>query len=233
MNRPLISLQNLCFAYPNSPLILEKVNLSINPGDFIGVIGPNGGGKTTLLRLLAGFLLPSKGAIHQKPSLSIGYVPQVPKLDRDFPITTFSFILTGIVSQSLWFGKYPKKWLEKAESLLDKLGLAEHRNKPIGSLSGGLLQKTLIGKALLSEPDLLLLDEPTSNVDAKAKQDIFAILESFSKERALLMVTHDWKVATDHFKNFWCVNKNVSQISKEKLCEHFTLGLYHPLEGSS
>lgn len=229
MKSLLIELLDLYFYAENLP-ILKNVSLKIYSGDFLGVVGPNGGGKTTLFRLIAGFLSPSSGTLYPVPSLRIGYVPQTSWIDRDFPITTFHFLLTGAVSRSLWWGRYPSSVKEEAVQILQRLRLESHQDKLLGSLSGGLLQKALLGRALMAHPNLLLLDEPTSNVDIHAKQEIMELLETFRGEKTVLMVTHDWKLLTEHFSQILYVNQKAALIPKEKLCHHMAMGLYHPWE---
>ncbi len=223
--------ENVSFFYEKSFPILEKVTLKIEKGSFLGIIAPNGRGNTTLLRLMAQFLPPSSGKISIDSSSKIGYVPQNLRLDKDFPITTFDFILTGAAFLAKWFGRYPFSVKDRGEKLLKELHLQDHRNHLLGSLSGGLFQKALLARSLLSDPDILLLDEPTSNVDFSTKKEIFQMLEKYKGQKTVLVVTHDWKTAMDHLETFLCVDRKVSFLNKETLCKHFTLGLYHPLEG--
>ncbi len=223
------SFHQVFYSYENNPPALEEVNLKVEKGSFIGVIGPNGGGKTTFLRLIAQLLSPSSGDFFLPPSLKVGYVPQNLRLDKDFPITTFDFILTGATFLSKWFGRYPLFIKKRAKELLRILQLGDYENHLLGSLSGGVFQKALLARALLADPDILLLDEPTANVDFSAKKEIFQLLESLKGKKTILVITHDWKTAIDYLETFLCINKKVTSLSKESLCKHFTLGLYHPL----
>jgi zinc transport system ATP-binding protein len=229
MTSSAIAVSNLYFSYEKTP-ILHQVNLQIAPGEFIGIMGPNGGGKTTLLKLLMGFLKPKQGQIKlfglspNEMRLKIGYVPQVHHTDRDFPITVFDLILLGAVSKSLFYSQEIKL---KAEQLMEELGLIPYKNKPFSSLSGGLAQKALLARALLSDPDILFLDEFLANVDTHSSQMILAKLEESKKKKTILMVTHDLRTIVERVDRILCVQGQVSSLVPEEICEHFALGLYH------
>lgn len=219
-----IEIEDLFFSYDNIQ-VLYKVCLQIKQGEFIGIMGPNGGGKTTLLKLLMGFLTPNAGKI--KVVGKIGYVPQVHKTDRDFPINVEELILLGALSETTVWGTYPAEIKEKANQLMVKLGLYPHRHKVFGSLSGGLAQRALLARALLSNPDLLLLDEPTSNIDPASSKIIFEILEELNGKKTILLVTHDLKTIIERVGRVICVQGNVISFLPKDVCEHFALGLYH------
>jgi zinc transport system ATP-binding protein len=227
-----IDIKHLSFAY-DSVSILQKVNLTIQRGEFLGIMGPNGGGKTTFLKLLMGFLTPTHGSIRifgKKPEearLKIGYVPQVHKIDRDFPITLQELVLLGALSKTGWFGTYPKEIKAKAMALIDLLGLTPHKDKAVGSLSGGLAQRALLARALLTDPDLLLLDEPTANIDAKSTAQIFEFLESMKGKKTILIVTHDLKTIIERVDRVLCVQDQITSLLPKDVCEHFAFGLYH------
>ncbi|PIS02557.1 MAG: zinc ABC transporter ATP-binding protein [Chlamydiae bacterium CG10_big_fil_rev_8_21_14_0_10_42_34] len=225
-----IEINNLLFSYDETQ-VLQKVNLHVCKGEFIGIMGPNGGGKTTLLKLLMGFLTPTKGTI--EVSGKIGYVPQIQRTDRDFPITLNELVLLGALSKTTFWGTYPAEVKEKAKQLIDLLGLSAHKHKVFGSLSGGLAQRALLARALLSDPDLLLLDEPTANIDAASSAVIFELLESMKGKKTILLVTHDLKTIIERVDRVVCVQGEVSSFLPKDVCEHFALGLYHtPLLGT-
>ncbi len=226
-----ILIEKLDFSY-DKPLILKDINLKIKKGEFIGIIGPNGGGKTTLLRLIMGFLKPTKGKIDLFGSC-IGYVPQTNRLDKFFPITVLELVLMGMISDSLWFGSFPKEKKEKARLVLQKLQLLSYAEKTFGSLSGGLAQRALIARALVSDPDLLLLDEPTASIDNDTKLIIYKILEELKGTKTILMVTHDLKTAIEKVERVLLVERTVSSLSPPEVCKHFAFGLYHTPLGSS
>lgn len=228
-----ILIENLFFSYEEE-LILEDICLSIESGEFIGIIGPNGGGKTTLLKLLMGIFKPSKGNIQifgtspRQARTRIGYVPQIMRFDRQFPISVIELVLSGRLSKASWWGSYSKMDKQKAIHALERVGLAEFKERPFSSLSGGQAQRALIARALATEPDLLLLDEPTASVDIEAETTIHHILKQLSGNITILMVTHDLKAILSQVKRVYCFQKKMSVLTPEQLCEHFSLGLYHP-----
>lgn len=227
-----IDIEHLSFFYETAP-ILQKVNLQIPRGEFIGIMGPNGGGKTTLLKLLMGFLSPAKGKISvlkRHPAevrTRIGYVPQIHRTDRDFPITLLELVLLGALSKMSVWGTFPHFVKERAHYLLDRLGLTAHKNKTFGSLSGGLAQRGLLARALLSDPDLLLLDEPTANIDPPSMAVIFELLESLKGKKTILLVTHDLKTIIERVDRVLCIQGQVLSYHPKDVCEHFAMGLYH------
>lgn len=219
-----IEIDDLCFSYEGVN-VLERLNLYVQKGEFIGIMGPNGGGKTTLLKLLMGFLRPSSGTIRVEGKIS--YVPQAHRTDRDFPIAVSELILLGALSKTTFWGTYPAEVKEKANDLMDRLGLTAHKNKVFGSLSGGLAQRALLARALLSDPDLLLLDEATANIDVASTKVIFEILEELKGKKTILLVTHDLKTIIERVDRVLCVQCEVTSILPKDVCEHFALGLYH------
>jgi len=224
-----IETANLNFSYGDT-LILDKINIAIEIGSFVGIIGPNGGGKTTFLKLLMGFLHPSSGTIRlfgQSPHQMrhrIGYLPQFSQTDRDFPITVLELVLLGAISNQF---SYPPDAKAKALQLLEELGLSSYRSQPFSSLSGGLAQRALFARALISDPDLLLLDEPTANIDPSSKVAILDILSSFKGKKTILLVTHDLKTVIERVDLVLCIQNQATSYLPELLCEHFALGLYH------
>lgn len=233
MNKPAIHISNLFFSYEDLP-ILEQDALDIQKGSFIGIIGPNGGGKTTLLKLLMGFIHPNRGKIQifdsapENARTKIGYVPQVHKCDREFPITVQELVLLGALSETSLFGSYPKEIKQKALDLIHELGLTAHLKKSFGSLSGGLAQRALLARALLSDPELLLLDEPTANVDPASTRLIMQKLESLKGKKTILIVTHDLQTIVNRVDQILCIQRQITTYNPKEICEHFALGLYHP-----
>ena len=227
-----ISVQNLEFCYFDTP-VLKDVSFTVNEGSFIGLIGPNGGGKTTLLKLIMGLLKPKKGSISifgKSPMQArdcIAYVPQALKYDKDFPISVMEITLTGLLKNLPWYGCYLANDIERAEDALQKVGMLEFKNRPFGRLSGGQAQRVLIARALASNPKLLLLDEPTASVDKNAEAEIYSILKGLQGQITILMVTHNLQAAIELVEELICVQQTATFIPKDKVCEHFALGLYH------
>lgn len=219
-----IRIEDLSFSYDHAE-ILDSVNLSVESGEFIGIMGPNGGGKTTLLKLIMGFLEPNQGEAFVGGK--IGYVPQVQKTDRDFPISVNELILLGALSKTSFFGTYPQFVKDKALALMDRLNLTKHKNKMFGLLSGGLAQRALLARALVSDPDILLLDEPTANIDPISTKVIFEILEELRGKKTILLVTHDLNTIIKRVDRVVCVKGKVSTFLPKDVCEHFAMGLYH------
>jgi zinc transport system ATP-binding protein len=232
MAQPIVQVENLDFAYGDTH-VLSDVNFSLFSGDFVGVIGPNGGGKTTLLKLLLGFLKPKRGTITllgeapQRVAGKVGYVPQRLPFDRQFPITVMDVVLTGRLSRLPWYGIYSEQDCLAAKEALARVSLTPQLEAPFGTLSGGQAQRALIARAIVSEPQLLLLDEPTSSVDVKSQADIYQILKSLRKEMTIIMVTHDLTAVMEQVQSILCVQGNVFPLERQEVCKHFAYGLYH------
>jgi zinc transport system ATP-binding protein len=232
MTTPAIDIHHLFFNYEDIP-ILEDVTFSIQQGDFVAIFGPNGGGKTTLLKLMLGLLAPNKGKVlifGQDPVESrglIGYVPQVMRVDREFPISVLEVVMTGCLSKLNWLGRFPKEIKRKAEKALERVNLFHKATTPFGTLSGGEAQRALIARAIVDSPQLLLLDEPTASVDPEAEQNIYQLLQELNQAMTILMVTHDLQTIIDKVGNLLCVHRQVNLLKPHALCEHFALGLYH------
>ncbi|HEY4830936.1 MAG TPA: ABC transporter ATP-binding protein [Waddliaceae bacterium] len=230
---PIISAHRLGFGYQDS-LVLEDVSFSVKRGEFLGIFGPNGGGKTTLLKLIMGFLEPTSGSIEVfgKPPRSsqqkISYVPQSLHFDRKFPISVFELVLSGRLAHLPWYGRYRREDRQEALHALAEVGLVDIKERAFGTLSGGQAQRALIARALVSQPELLLLDEPTASVDAQAETEIYHLLEGLKGKMTILMVTHHLRTAINQVQRVLCVKKNVISLQPEEVCEHFAIGLYHP-----
>lgn len=227
-----ICLENVYFSYEKSP-ILEKVSLTIEKGSFNAIIGPNGGGKTTLLKLLLGLIAPSSGSILVQSTSpknvckKMGYVPQLKATDPFFPITLKQVVLLGQAEKAGLFSRYPKDVLNSAQLLIEKLGLEEHQNKPFGALSGGLKQRALVARALISDPELLFLDEPTASIDKENQEIIYSLLQSYKQKKTIIMVTHDLEEIFKNVDKVYSCQKTVTPYSPPEVCKHFAFGLYH------
>jgi zinc transport system ATP-binding protein len=210
----LISLTNVFAGYPQTP-VLENINLTVNPLDFIGLIGPNGGGKTTLLKLLLGLIKPQQGSVTilDKPVNQgrkyIGYVPQLLELDHTFPIRVKDVVIMGRLGKRKLFHRYNRKDEEIVRRSLDQVGMTELGDRPIGDLSGGERQRVYIARALASEPKILLLDEPTANVDSQVQASIYELLRELNEYITILMISHDLGAVSSYVKTVGCLNRTL------------------------
>jgi zinc transport system ATP-binding protein len=232
MKKIAIEIKNLSFFYEKTA-VLHDVNLIVEEGEFVGVFGPNGGGKTTLLKLLMGFLKPKQGSISlfgqppQQGRSCVGYVPQSIRIDRQFPITVEEVVQMGCLSKLNPWGVLSSASKQKALQALSMVKMEDKQGSSFGSLSGGQMQRVLIARALVSDPKILFLDEPTASVDPAAECDILSLLSSLQKSMTIVMVTHDLQTIVQKTKKLLCVHRHVHALSPAEVCEHFGLGLYH------
>jgi zinc transport system ATP-binding protein len=214
MEKEVIRLEHLWFSY-GAELVLEDVNLSLKPLEFLSVIGPNGGGKTTLLKLLLGLIKPTTGEIQvlgTTPDHSrrqVGYVPQSATIDERFPTTVWEVTLMGRLGRIPLGKKYRTEDRELAAEALYKVNMYEMRNRQIGKLSGGQQQRTFIARALVTQPQILLLDEPTASVDSRIKQDLYELLGALNEQMTIIMVSHDIGVVSQYAKTIACLNRRL------------------------
>jgi zinc transport system ATP-binding protein len=223
-----IEVSHLSFSRQKSA-ILEDVTLSVKSGEFIGIFGPNGGGKTTFLKLLLGLLKPAKGSVKLfgKPPETmrarVGYVPQLKQFDPQFPICALDVVLMGLLSK-----KKEAQDKEKALAILERFQLTDKAQAPFGTLSGGQAQRVLIARALVGNPEILLLDEPTVSIDKEAEELIYEILSELRTAITILMVTHDLQPLLEKADRLVCIQKTLSIYKPQEVCGHFSMGLYHP-----
>lgn len=228
-----LAVENVGFSYQDAP-VLRDITFKVRAGEFVGVIGPNGGGKTTLLKLLMGFLRPDAGQVRifGAPPASarrqIAYVPQSLRFDRQFPISVFELVLGGRLSHLPWYGTFSRADKQAALEALEQVRLAEFKDRAFGTLSGGQAQRALIARALAAHPRMLLLDEPTASVDAQAEADIYALLKELRGTMTVVMVTHDLRAAIELVERVICVQQTAVVLDPKEVCEHFAFGLYHP-----
>ncbi|NTV06444.1 MAG: ABC transporter ATP-binding protein [Chlorobiaceae bacterium] len=198
--------------------VLDDLTFSVYKGDFLGIVGPNGGGKTTLLRVMLGLERPSGGKVTvfgRDPGSSpgrIGYVPQRIFFDRDFPISVIDLVLMGRLSKKKLFQHYNSADREKADSAIRTAGLEPLRERRIGALSGGELQRALIARALAGEPELLLLDEPTASVDPQMKTTIYDLLDQLKEKLTIILVSHDTGTISRHVNRIACLNSKLDML---------------------
>ena len=237
INKEIIRLEDVWVEYDDLP-VLEAIDLTIYQDDFLGIIGPNGGGKTTLLKVILGLIKPIKGkvVIFGLPSNEgrkyIGYVPQYTTFQRDFPASVWEVVLMGRLGNVggilKRYGKKDKKYTERALKTVEML---EHRDKQIGTLSGGQQQRVLIARALVGEPKLLLLDEPTASVDAPMQKEFYELLNRLKKKMAIVLVSHDLTAVSIYVDQIGCLNHRLFYHHTKEISPEEIQGVYQcPIE---
>lgn len=238
VEEPYIELENVSFSYNRTP-VLENLNFTVRRGEYLGIIGPNGGGKTTLIKIVLGLLHQTGGTVklfgkerHDfKEKYRIGYVPQrVVQADKDFPATVLEVVRTGRVARLGFFERYAQKDNEAIARAMEIAGIARYRDTLIGDLSGGERQRVFIARALASEPDVLILDEPTVGVDLGAQKAFYEFLASLNREHHLTIVfiSHDVDIVSKEAKTILCLNHNLvcHGTAHDLLDEHMLERLY-------
>ena len=211
-----VSVRGVDFSYDGHNLVLEGAEFDILEGEFAAVIGPNGGGKTTLLKLFLGLLEPQRGLVRvfgARPSVArrrVGYMPQYPKLDPDFPVTVMDVVLMGRLGHGPAFGPFRRRDREIARSSLDEVGSGDLIRRPLSQLSSGQRQRVLIARALACQPDMLFLDEPTSNLDPSVQDDVQDLLNVLNRRMTIVVVSHDVAFVSKHVQKVVCVNRTVA-----------------------
>lgn len=230
--KPLVKISNLVVGYDKVPVLLD-VNLEIHEKDFLGVIGPNGGGKTTLLKAILGLIKPMKGSIEFREDLNkkkkpIGYLPQVKHIDKKFPITVFDVVKSGEMMMET--PEPAAKIKAKVEQLLHETGVYHIRNKAIGELSGGQMQRVFLCRALLSNPKILILDEPDTFVDNRFEGELYEKLRHLNNEIAIILVSHDVGTISSYVKTIACVNGNLHYHPSNKITQDQLDGYNCPIQ---
>ena len=220
--QPVIEVQGVSFSYGAAP-VLQDVELQVNGGEFLGIVGPNAGGKSTLLKLILGLLPPQRGRIRvlgrppRHASHLLGYVSQYPSFPRDFPITVEQVVLLGRLGNphgrgwlgALLPGRFGRGDHRAAARALAEVEADDLAGRQIGSLSGGQLQRVLLARALVSEPQVLILDEPTANIDQRLEGDIFDLLKRLNRRMAILVVSHDIGFVSAYVSRVACINRTL------------------------
>jgi manganese/zinc/iron transport system ATP- binding protein len=208
MNNHILKIDHLSFSYPNH-VVLEDVSCAVMRGSVTALIGPNGAGKSTLIKLILKLLKPQSGTM-ETDTQSIGYVPQFTQIDPSFPVRVIDVVLMGLKNPSLWGLFYTKEDHDKARAILKNLGIEDLYTRPVSSLSGGQKQKMLIARALISNPEFLICDEPFANLDAPSEKDLISIFKKLqSMDKTLLIVHHDLNSLSDIFDHFILLNKSI------------------------
>jgi zinc transport system ATP-binding protein len=216
--RPFVELEDVAFRH-GEVLVLDGINLTVAPGDFLGIIGPNGSGKTTMLRIMLGLLAPERGTVRlfgHAPSAfrqwgRLGYVPQRAMLDPSLPATVHEVVATGLVPALGLFRRVGAAERARIMEVLGQVGMAAHAGARIGALSTGQQQRVLIARALVSNPELLILDEPTGGVDPETQTSFYALLQHLNRERevTLVLVSHDIGVVAKEVTKLACLNRRL------------------------
>lgn len=228
---PVVKLRDVTFAYQGAP-VLEDVSLCVERGDFACCVGPNGGGKSTLLKIVLGLLTPQSGSVEVlggRPEAArprLGYMPQHARLDPQFPATALDVALMGRLSAAWRLGPFGRKDRDVAEACLREVGLADLRKRPYAAISGGQQKRVLIARALACEPELLLLDEPAANLDLQAEQQLYELLHSLSRRLTILAVSHDMAFVSKHVRTAICVNRRVHTHRGNELTDEVIQRLY-------
>ena len=221
--RAALQFTDVCFAYDRQEVV-HNVELSVPDRSLVAMVGPNGGGKTTLIRLALGLLKPQRGTVRvfgeapERRRKRIGYVPQHLAFDAEFPVSALDVVLMGRADQH-GFGPYRRDDRDKATQALERVHLGHLSRRALAQLSGGERQRALIAQALVSDPELLLLDEPTANVDTAVEHEIYELLRELNARMTIVVVSHNLNVVTRHASHVACVNRTASLSRVDRLTE--------------
>lgn len=221
MANPIIEIKDLSAGY-DGRTVLRNVNLTVYDRDFLGIIGPNGGGKTTLIKCILGLLKPTAGEIRYRAcratgcetsaassELTMGYLPQYSSIDRKFPITVEEVILSGLSSKKSLTSRFTARHREQARTVIARMGLEGMEQRAIGALSGGQLQRALLGRAIISDPEVVILDEPSTYIDKRFEARLYELLAEINKDCAIILVSHDIGTVLQQVKSIACVNETL------------------------
>ncbi len=222
--REVIAIRGLWAGY-NGEQVLEDINLTVYERDFVGLIGPNGGGKTTLLRVLLGLLPPTRGEVRimgrpvREGRRVIGYVPQVVEFDHEFPISVWEVARMGRLGRRRLLQRYTPEDDAIVEEALRQVELLDLRQRPIGELSSGQRQRVYIARALATQPEILLLDEPTSSVDPQVSSSIYELLQQLNERVTIMLISHDMSAISSYVKTVGCLNRRLFYHHGEEITE--------------
>ena len=227
----LIEIEHLSAGYDGKQ-VLNDINLTVYQDDYLGIIGPNGGGKTTLMRLILRLMKPTEGNIRyykdgkEVKEISMGYLPQYNSLDKQFPISVYEVVLSGLSKTKSLFSRYSQAQHQQVLDTLERMQLMEFKDRHIAALSGGQLQRVLLARAIVSKPDVVILDEPNTYIDRRFQKQMYEMLEQINKECAIIIVSHDVAEVLNNVKHIACVNHHLhyndtADMPREKLEEHF------------
>lgn len=217
--------------------VLEEVFLEVEEGDFLGLIGPNGGGKTTLLKAILGLIKPSRGRVlvfgmnPEAARTRVGYLPQKSLFDQKFPVSSIEVVMMGRYGRKGLFGRYCAEDKDAALAALAAVGMEEQADREIGALSGGQQQRIFVARALVSEPDLLLLDEPATGIDSSRQREFYELLRDLNEDMTIIMVSHDISAVSTYVNKIACVNRKLYYHgSKELFAEEIEEAYQCPVE---
>lgn len=216
-----ISLEKI-FAGYDSKIVLQDINLTIHDRDFLGIIGPNGGGKTTLIKIVLGLLKPLSGHVcfyqNAQPidSLRMGYLPQYSSIDRKFPISVEEVILSGLNSRKSLTSRFTRQQKEKVQQVVSQMGLDGLNKKAIGQLSGGELQRALLGRAIVSNPQVVILDEPSTYIDPQFETRLYELLTEINKNCTIILVSHDIDTVLERAKSIVSIDKTLKYLRTDE-----------------
>jgi len=228
---PVIEVKNLTTGY-DGQIVLEDINLTVHQSDFIGLIGPNGGGKTTLLKVLLGLLKPISGEVRimggsiDEGRCTIGYVPQLVEMDRIFPIRVWEVVLMGLLGCRKPFAQISDAEREVIRTALSRVGMEELQNRAIGDLSVGQRQRVYIARALVTNPSILLLDEPTASVEPQVALNIYEMLADLNKTVTIIMVSHDMSAVSSYVKTIGCLNRKLHYHGSKEITQEMANAVY-------
>jgi zinc transport system ATP-binding protein len=225
MQNTIIEINNMSAGYDGKE-VLRNVNLNIYERDFLGIIGPNGGGKTTLVKCILGLLKPTAGEIVYGERCTVGYLPQYSNIDRRFPISVEEVVLSGLCSKKSLATRFSHEQREKVRHTISRMGLEGMENRSIDQLSGGQLQRALLGRAIVSDPTVVILDEPSTYIDKRFEAKLYSLLSEINRECAVVLVSHDIGTVLQQVKTIACVNETLdyhpsTEVSSEWLEKNF------------
>lgn len=228
----LLEVKNITVGY-GVKTVLRNVSFTLWKNDFLGLIGPNGGGKTTLLKAILGLLKPADGQIifyedgQPVTALKTGYLPQINQIDREFPISVYEVVASGLIAEKKAWRKYSAAQRQRINDTMERMGISEKAKRAVGELSGGELQRVLLSRAIVAHPNLLILDEPNTYVDKFFESRLYQLLEEINKDMAIILVSHDTGTILPLVKNIACVNETLHYHTGNNLTEEW-LGQVYP-----